>query len=186
MKKILLLTVAVVMLTMSLSAQMYHHAAGGSIVVALSGEAGSPMLNYNARLNIVEMSDDMSFSISATPGVFLSLSVNSRTGGEGGVGLDLPLTADLNFGAFSTYDYSTSVGAFVSGGAGLTMIAGDYGNIVAYGPLARAGVRANILDMYKLTLWSGIMYNVHKQDLEVIDSNPAIFGIGLLWHFGDY
>ena len=113
-------------------------------------------LFFYPRYNISE-TDAGAISIGLPLTLGISGSVNTRSGGSISLTADLPMTIDYNVGAGATEESEAGIGGFIGAGFGYTYTnqAYDYyvnGSVYgsdqikgkSYGPLAHAGIKANI------------------------------------------
>ncbi|MGX5817631.1 hypothetical protein ACWKWU_05515 [Chitinophaga lutea] len=169
MKKVLLLA-ACAMVALTARSQSFSHGAGVGLYIGQS-KGADPTANFaltwQPRINLMEgESGSLSLNLPLTAGFSGSYggTYNSRTGWEDGSGsgsvsymLHAPLLLNLNFGAGSSRDNESRLGAFVGGGYGwyngsvTTLVVdeeyGDYmesNSISTFGPAANAGMRIGV------------------------------------------
>ncbi len=144
MKKLVLLFLFAGMVATGASAQgSFSQSAGLSFFSATNatGAAGT----YSPRYNLLQISDEMTFSIGTHAS--LGFSMNSRSGGS--LVLDLPAMAELNLGHASSEDSDAGFGGFLGLGFGYNLLAGEgpFGGFTnqAYGPVLGGGIRFEVL-----------------------------------------
>jgi hypothetical protein len=119
----------------------FSHSAGLSAYIG--GSAAAWGLNYSPRLNLLELGDELTFSLGTHLG--LGLQYSSQEGSSNSFTLDLPLMAEINFGHASSPETSSSFGGFGGIGYGISKIGSDgvygadYNN--AAGLVINGGVR---------------------------------------------
>lgn len=159
----------------------YMHSLGLSTSVFLNLKNTSgvgllimPMLTYNPRLNFV-FSDLLSVSAAAYPSVGFSGSINSNSGANFRVGLEMPVVAQLNIGHHSSRDNMDSFGAYIAGGYGMGYLTTSYaGSAVYHGPVAIGGVNFEAGMSSSINIMLKYQYEVTK---------IHIFGLGVLYNF---
>ncbi|WMJ75563.1 hypothetical protein RCC89_20720 [Cytophagaceae bacterium ABcell3] len=153
----------------------FSHSLGASYFAG--GHAAAPAITYSPRLNVVEMSDDMTVSV----GTHLSLGLTIGEQGNS-FALDAPAVAEFNFGHAATRNSDAAFGGFVGAGYGISRIGsqGAFGADFneAAGPVLNGGIRALINDI-PLTLRVSYMINT-------LDDASDVFGVGLFFNFGDF
>lgn len=134
----------------------YMQSVGGSYMLGVVNNSGSsdvvgvPALTFNPRLNL-ELSPEMSFSATSYPSIGAVGFFNSRSGGNGTIGFDLPVLAQFNFGQHATPDSETPVGAYAAAGWGFALVAGgdqvfgSYGGALL-GPTAEFGIKFLVME----------------------------------------
>jgi hypothetical protein len=183
MTKKSILTLFVVLSFAITASSQFSHSVGAGLVYgrgkapkgseSVSGEKPTIMgygIFYYPRFNVIENeSGAISIGIPLTAG--LSGSYNSREGGAMSVILDLPVTADYNFGGGSTKDNESGFGGFVGAGFGYTYsnyteefyipgVIDSYEQVkgTSYGPVAHGGIKLSVGQ--NLTFFARAFYKV--------------------------
>lgn len=158
----------------------FNHSAGFGLYA--SETSSGYALQYSPRLNLLELSDEMSLSVGSHLGVGFSGSVNSQTGGSGSFVLDLPLMAEVNFGHASSTNSSVGFGGFLGAGFGYHKASYDdgfsSGDRGATGLVFNGGFRTNLIKETSITFRVSYML--------ASDGKGDIIGLGLLYNLGDY
>jgi hypothetical protein len=140
------------------------HAVGGGIL--LSGNAATYTLNYFPRMPLTP-----NFSIGAPIGLGFSFNADAFAGSSATFGVELPITADLNFGAGATPENDASFGGFVGAGLGYAYVASSFGGASgstgAFGLVGHAGIRFKARGSTYYGR-AGYLYNLKKSDESVI------------------
>ncbi len=170
-----LLVLSLLLFTQIVFSQVtFSHAAGASFYVG--GQASAPGIMYSPRVNILEISDALSFSLGTHLG--LGLTFNSQEGASS-FALDIPLVAELNFGSKATPENEESFGGFVGAGYGISKIgsAGAFGadSNDASGPVFNAGIRTVIANI-PVGLRASFLLNLKS-------GYKSVFGIGAFYTF---
>jgi len=178
MKKIVFISICIfTSVQLSLGQVSFSHSLGGAFY--MSSLASAPGIMYSPRLNVLEMGDEMTFSVGTHLG--LGMSFNSQEGANS-FALDLPIVAELNFGLAANPDTKSSFGGFAGLGFGISKIGADGAFGADYndaaGLLFNGGIRA-IIKEKPLGLRLAYLLNT-KQDY----SN--VFTLGVFLIFGDY
>lgn len=132
----------------TINAQSFFHGGGlGYQVMLITDSTGTLSSNeggiaygaaYEARLNVKDINDNVSISVSTMPMLMLNFSANSRTGSSLLFALDVPVMVGVNLGALATDESDSSYGFTLSGGYGFsTGLTSTY----VTGPVANLGVR---------------------------------------------
>ena len=113
---------AIFFISISTQAQVsFQH--GGGVGYFFTSSIGGYGLVYAPRLNVAELSDDLSVSINAKPGLSFDFNANSRTGGSGTLGFDLPIFAAINLGMGAMPDSDANFGGYIGGGYSISSFA---------------------------------------------------------------
>lgn len=161
----------------SFSQISFSHSIGGSIYASES--ASAPALMYSPRINVVELSDEMTISLGTHLG--LGYSGNSREGASS-FALDLPIMAEINFGHAANPNTDSSFGGFVGVGYGINKMGSEgafedgYNN--AAGIVLNAGIRA-IINEYPLGARVSYLLNTK-------DGGENTYSIGIFYTFGSF
>jgi hypothetical protein len=152
----------------------FHQESGFSVFI--NPYAILPVGSYWGRLNLFEPSSH--FSISAS----CPISLGGSIGTYGGMlGLDVPLTLDLNVGNRATDEADFPIGFFMGAGAGYNLLVGG-GYVRSFGPLAHAGLRlTSPLSGRSISLRISYLLGVGGVDVNGNDYNPDVFGLGLFY-----
>ena len=128
---------------------------------------------YNPRLIFANLSDNVSLAASAYPAI--GFSGNSRSGSSNI--LDVPVTAELSFGAGASSESEGVFGAYVNAGYGYNLMAGtDVGGGGNHGPIVGGGIRLGLGEKV-LGLRGSYM-------LSTSSSFSGMFSIGAIYYFG--
>ncbi len=122
-------------------AQSFSHSLGAGI---LAGEEGMGLgLVYSPRVNLVKVGEDMTASLGSHIGVIANTDTdNSGSTTQSMIGFELPIMFELNFGASSHPDNTSSFGGFIGVGYGISSISqADPGESIAKGIIYDAGLR---------------------------------------------
>ncbi|MEN9610979.1 MAG: hypothetical protein RLZZ628_1793 [Bacteroidota bacterium] len=122
----------------------FMQAVGGGIL--LSSNASAYFISYFPRIAFNEH-----FSVGVPLGIGFGGTYNSRFGAVGSLALELPLTADFNFGNRSTAYNEDSFGGFIGAGVGYGFVAasdesGRGGLVSATGLVGHGGLRFRLMD----------------------------------------
>lgn len=159
----------------------FMHSAGGVYLLGIgSGTVlAMPALTYNPRIHF-SIADELGLAVSASPAVGFYGSFNSRTGGEGGFGLDLPLNLQLHYGLGSSKESDKGFGMYLGAGFDFATIgsASYWGTTSGrfLGPGFELGV-----NFYARNNPIGIRT---KFLYDVANENLGVFGLGIMYHFG--
>jgi hypothetical protein len=159
----------------------FYHSLGGAAYSSINS-GGGYAIGYSPRLNLTELSDELSVSVGSHIGLGFSMSANSQTGGSGSFVLDLPLVAELNFGHANSENSSVGFGGFVGAGFGFNSMSysDNFGSDSrsATGLVLNGGFRTNLIREQSVTLRISYML--------ASDGKGDIFGLGLLYNLGDF
>lgn len=146
--KYLFSTIITLLLISSVNAQSFFHGAGLGYQVmlitdstgALSDDEGgiSYGISYEARLNVADISDNISVSVSTMPMLMFNFSGSSRGDNELLFALDVPIMVGINLGALATKESDSAYGFTLNGGYGFTT---GLTSSVVRGPLVDLGMR---------------------------------------------
>jgi hypothetical protein len=181
-------TIKLVVLAMALFANFagkaqveFNHSVGGGLY-ASANSGGGYALVYSPRLNLTELSDELSISVGSHLGAGLEFSSNSRSGSSGSFILDIPVVAELNFGHACSSNSSAGFGGFVGAGFGFNKMSYDNGIFSsdrnATGVVINGGFRTNLIREQSVTLRVSYML--------ASDGNGDILGLGLTYNIGDF
>jgi hypothetical protein len=158
----------------------FNHSFGG-VFYASENSSGYGIL-YSPRLNLVELSDEVSLSAGSHVGLGFSGSANSQTGASGSFVLDLPLLAEINFGHASSSNSSIGFGGFLGAGFGYNRMSYSdvfgSGDRAATGLVLNGGFRTNLIKEQSVTLRISYMM--------ASDNKGDIIGLGLTYNIGDF
>jgi len=159
----------------------FNHSFGFGTYASLNSGGGYAIL-YSPRLNLVELSDEMSLSVGTHLGAGLSGSANSRTGGSGSFILDVPVMAELNLGHACSANSSVGFGGFLGAGFGYNRMTysdalGSDDRAVT-GLVFNGGFRTNLIKETSVTLRVSYML--------ASDGKGDVFGLGLTYNIGDF
>lgn len=153
----------------------YFQSAGGSLYY--SGYAFAPSLSYWFRFNYYEFNEFLSLSASlplSAGGYFSSYS-------GGFFMVDLPVTADINFGNQANDLTEFPIGGFLGVGGGFNFMYG-IGASRSYGPLLHAGLRV-APGGRNMTLRFSYLLGIGGVDSSTpsLDNNPNVVGVGIFY-----
>lgn len=185
MKKI---TIKLAILAMALFANFsanaqveFNHSAGAGIY-ASANSGGGYALMYSPRLNLVELSDEMSVSVGSHLAFGLEFSSNSQSGSSGSFILDVPMVAELNFGHACSSNSSVGFGGFVGAGYGFNKMSYSdnfgSGDRSVTGVVINGGFRTNLIRESSVTVRLSYMLTT--------DGKGDVFGLGLTYNIGDF
>jgi hypothetical protein len=148
--KYLFSTIVILSFVNTINAQSFFHGGGlGYQVMLITDSTGtlsdyeggiSYGIAYEARLNVKDISDNFSVSVSTMPMMMFNFSGNSRTGSELSFALDIPVMVGINLGALATKESDSTFGLTLSGGYGFTTgLTSSY----VTGPVANLGLRVS-------------------------------------------
>jgi hypothetical protein len=148
----------------------------GGVSFYYSGYAFAPSLSYWFRFNFYEFNEFASLSLSAP----LSASGYFSTYSGGYLMVDLPVTADFNFGNHANDITDFPIGGFLGVGAGFNYMFG-FGASRSYGPLLHAGLRTSLMGR-KMTLRLSYLIGPGGIDPVLLrDDNPNVLGLGIFF-----
>jgi hypothetical protein len=155
MKNIFLVFSFLFVSTAYVNAQSFMHAGGiGLHYLSVEDQSGyNPEgsllygIAYEARLNVKNVNDNMSISVSSLPLIGANLQFQAGAGGVGSFVLDIPVMVGLNFGYLATEGSEAAIGATINGGYGFAVggassYFSDSGGFI-HGPVANVGLRFN-------------------------------------------
>jgi|GEM_PF-2338027 len=153
------------------------HFKEGGVSFYYSGYAFSPTFSYWFRMNYYEFNEFLSLSASCPASIAGYFS--SYYGGR--FSIDLPITADINFGNRANDITEFPVGGFLGMGGGFNLMMG-FGNSISYGPLVHGGFRAAVAGR-PFTVRASYLFGVGGTDVNnpSFDSNPNVFGVGFFY-----
>ena len=182
-KKNITLLAFTIFATVKMSSAQFDYHPDAGLSVFFTEYSTAITLTYWARLNLVEISDEIALSGSAIPSIGGQL--NSEEGSY--LGVDLPITLDLNIGNRATINSNSAIGFFVGGGFGVNFMGRVNGNTssitTSTGPILQGGIRSTC-EWFgnKNHLALKFSYLVGLGEVEEI--NPSVIGIGLYFGFG--
>ena len=153
------------------------HFKEGGVSFYYSGYAFSPTLSYWFRMNYYEFNEFLSLSASCP--VSFAGYFSSYYGGR--FSIDLPITADINFGNRANDITEFPIGGFVGIGGAFNLMMG-FGNSISYGPLLHGGFRAAVAGR-PFTLRASYLFGIGGVDLNSssVDANPNVLGVGIFY-----
>jgi len=155
----------------------YHHSSGFSLFV--NQYTILPVASYWGRVNLLESSENLSFSASVPASLGLSLGTYGSF-----FAMDIPLTMEVNIGNQATEDTDFPIGAFIGGGYGFNAILASGGVLRSYGPLTHVGIRATSpFTGRSVGVRVSYLYGIGGIDANGIDYNSDVFGIGAFYSF---
>jgi hypothetical protein len=177
--KISILSIVLLLISQFSMGQIsFSHSIGASIYA--SDEAMVPAGTYSPRINILQLGEEL--TVSAGTHLGLGLTYNSNTG-NGSYVLDLPIMAEINYGAASSVDSFKSFGAFAGIGLGISRLGNsDYfysGYTKAHGLIVNGGLRGDVLGQ---SLGLRLSYLSNFSDDLLTGGN--VFSIGLFYNLG--
>ncbi|MFM7023549.1 MAG: hypothetical protein ACKOXB_11295 [Flavobacteriales bacterium] len=153
------------------------HFKEGGFSVYYSGYAIAPTLSYWFRMNFYEYNEFVSVSASAP----LSISAYFSSYSGGFLALDLPLTADINFGNRANDETDFPIGGFVGAGGAFNLMYA-WGASRSYGPLLHTGLRTTAGGK-DLTLRFSYLFGIDgtSDSSPATDTNPGVWGVGVFY-----
>ncbi|MGB0863216.1 MAG: hypothetical protein ACPGXZ_09865 [Saprospiraceae bacterium] len=155
MKNVFLVFSFIFLSSACMHAQTFMHSGGiGFHYLSVEDETGyNPGasilygLAYEARLNVKDISDNMSVSVSSLPLAGIDLQFQAGVGGTGSFIVDIPVMVGLNFGYLATEESEAAIGGTINGGYGFAIggasgYFSDSGGFI-HGPVVNAGLRFN-------------------------------------------
>lgn len=159
----------------------FNHSFGFGTYASLYSGGGYAIV-YSPRLNLVELSDELSLSVGTHLGAGLAGSANSRSGATGSFILDVPLLAELNLGHACSSNSSVGFGGFVGAGFGYNKMSytDNFGSSdrAATGLVLNGGIRTNLIKEQSVTLRFSYML--------ASDGKGDVFGFGIAYNIGDF
>lgn len=157
----------------------FQHGAG--VGYFYTSSIGGYAIIYAPRLNVAEISDEFSISVNAKPGASFDFSANSRTGGSGAFGFDLPVFAAVNFGFGATFDSDASFGGYLGGGYSVSSFA--ISDDISSGSSAGGGLMVVAGTRF---FFKGQPAGVNASFSFGKGEKQNVLGIRFMYYFGDY
>jgi len=191
-KRITMLVAGMLMLSGTSMAQDYYHGGGGAVNYAIyslsyssptenySGTSGAavPGIFYKATLGLTD-----NFAISAYPFIGFAGSANSRTGGSGSFGVELPINAELWLGSMDDGAF------FLGGGFNMAFMAtSGYGGGSIVGPQFALGGQFTIQDRL-VGIRVGYTHGINSTKIDdstitISKDKKFMLGFGAYYQFG--